>query len=44
MEKKKVIDGLIDLYNDNKLTETDECAVLNALEYLGFDIRTLWGD
>lgn len=41
MKKEDVIQGLLDLYNNNKLNEVDECAVLNALEYLGHDIRTI---
>ena len=39
--KNNIIDGLVDLYNDNKLSEKDECAILNALEYMDFDITTL---
>ena len=37
--KENIINGLRDVYNNNKLNETDECNILNALEYLGFDIR-----
>jgi hypothetical protein len=40
-KKEELMDGLIDLYNNNKLSEEDECSVLNILEYLGFDIKLL---
>jgi hypothetical protein len=39
--KKDLIDGLINLYNNNKLSEIDECSILNVLEYLGFNIKLL---
>jgi hypothetical protein len=41
MEIKELVDGLIDLYNNNTLSEADECTVLNVLEHLGFDIKLL---
>jgi len=41
MKKKEIIKDLIDLYNDNKLSEKDECTIINTLEFLDFDIRFL---
>jgi len=40
-KKENIIDGLLDVYNNNSLQEEDECAILNALEYLGFDIQMI---
>jgi len=40
-KQSDIVDGLLDLYNDNKLSERDECAVLNALDHLGYDISTI---
>lgn len=40
-KKEDIIEGLRAVYNDNKLNERDECNILNALEYLGFDIRMI---
>ena len=40
-KKEDIIDGLLDVYNENSLKETDECAILNALEYLGYDIQMI---
>jgi hypothetical protein len=39
--KEEIIDGLLDVYNNNSLQETDECAILNALDYLGYDIQMI---
>ena len=41
MDKSELIESLIELYNDNKLSERDECTILNTLGYLGFDITML---
>lgn len=41
MNKKQIINDLRDLYNNNKLSERDECIILNTLEYLGFDISMI---
>jgi len=41
MDKKQIINGLVDVYNNNKLTEADECSILNALIYSGYDVRLL---
>jgi len=39
--KEDIIDGLLDVYNNNSLNEADECAILNALEFLGYDIQMI---
>ncbi len=39
VSKEEIINGLLNVYNDHSLTDLGESHILNALEYLGFDIR-----
>ena len=39
--KEELIDGLRDVYNNNKLSESDEISILDTLTYLGFDVRMI---
>lgn len=41
MIKKELVEGLKELYDNNKLNEKEECTILNTLEYLGFNIKEL---
>lgn len=41
MKKQQLINRLLNLYNNNSLTEEDEITIQDTLIYLGFDIRML---